>query len=148
MKNKSMISMAILILAVFSMVSVYSADNTTSSDNTTDLDLSTEGPINLSKIINEIKTSPYYEGYDNQTLAWMESLGDKKVFMGDGMIVVMNDTEAGKLNSEYLCDAYLTQFMNCHVLENHSLGSKHPKDVLYVENVKYMGEEIHYLQGS
>lgn len=149
MKNKSVIAILIFLLAVLSMVCVYSADNNTNSDNKTELYLSTEGPINLSKIIDDVKTRDYYKGYDNKTLAWMESLGDKKVFMGDGMIVVMNDTDAGKLHSIYVCDAYITQFMECKILENHSLGNvKYPKDVLYVENVKYLGEEIHYLQGS
>ena len=147
--NKSITIIIILLLAVLSLVFVYSADNNLFSENRTELEVSTEGPIELSKIIEDVKTGPYYEGHDNKTLAWMESLGDKQVFMGNGTIVVMSDYDAGKLRSEYVCDAYITQNFECNIVENHSIGNvKYPKDVLLVENVKYVDEEIHFLQGS
>lgn len=149
MKNRIVTVIIILILVSLSLVFVYSADNTTNSNNKTELYVSTEGPIDLSKIINDIKTRQAYEGYDNETLSWMESLGDKKVFMGKGTIVVMNTSDASKLRSEYVCDADITQHIECSILENHSLGNvKFQKDVLLVDNVKYLDEKIHFLQGS
>lgn len=147
--NKSIIIIIILLLAVLSLVFVYSTDNNLLSENRTELEVSTEGPIELSKIIDDVKTKQYYEGHDNKTLAWMESLGNKQTFMGDGMIVVMSDYDAGKLRSEYACDAYITQNFECNIVENHSLGNvKYPKDVLLVKNVRYIDEEIHFLQDS
>lgn len=147
--NKSIIVIITLLLAVLSLVFVYSTDNYLLSENRTELTVSTEGPIELSKIIDDVKTGQYYKGHDNKTLAWMESLGNKQAFMGNGMIVVMNDYDAGKLRSEYACDAYITQNFECNIVENHSLGNvKYPKDVLLVENVKYVDEEIHFLQDS
>lgn len=149
MKSKGVVAVAILLLAVLSLVFVYSIGEKSDLGNITELEVSSEGPIPLSKIINDIRTAEYYNGHDNETLSWMESLGDMQVFSGDGMLVVMDSSDAGKLRSEYVCDAYITESMECRVLENHSLGDiKYPRDVLLVKDVKYLGEEIHYLQGS
>ena len=149
MKDKSIIAVVILLLAILSLVFVYSVDDTSDSGNKTVLDVYSEGPISLSAVIQDIKTGEYYEGYDNETLAWMESLGNKQVFTGNGTIVVMSSIDAGKMRSEYVCDAYIVETMECKVLENRSLGDvEYPKDVLLVKDVKYLGEEIHYLAGS
>ena len=147
--DKGIVAIVILLLAVALLVPVCSVGENPNSGNLTQLEVSSEGPIDLSVIIRDIKTGKYYEGYDNETLAWMESLANKQVFSGDGMIVVMDRTDASKLHSEYVCDAYITESMECRVLENHSLGDvKSPRDVLLVKDVRYLGEEIHYLQGS
>lgn len=149
MKDKSVIAIVIMLLAILSLVFVYSIDNFTNSNNRTELTVYSEGPIELSKIIDDVKTQEFYSGYDNETLAWMESLGDKQVFTGDGMIVVMSPSDASKLHSLYVCDAYIEEHFECDIVENHSLGNiKYPKDVLFVKNVKYLDEELHYLQGS
>lgn len=149
MKDKSVIAIVILLLAILSLVFVYSVNETNDSGNKTVLNVYSEGPIPLSAVIQDIRTGEYYEGYDNETLAWMESLGNKKVFSGNGTFVVMNSIDAGKLHSEFVCDAYIVETMECTVLENRSLGDvEFPKDVLLVKDVKYLGEEIHYLAGS
>ncbi len=149
MKSKGIIAVVILLLAILSLVSVYSVDEINNSDNKTELTVSSEGPIDLSAIIDDIKTGSYYKGYDNETVKWMESLGNKKVFVSNHSFVVMSSTDASKLRSEYVCDAYIEEFIECEIVENHTLGDiKYPKDVLLVKDVRYLGEEIHYLQGS
>lgn len=75
--NKSIIAIVILLLACLSLVFVYSFDETDNSANKTELEVYSEGPIPLSVIINDIENYSYYEGYDNETLGWMKSLGDK-----------------------------------------------------------------------
>ena len=85
--------------------------------------------------------------YDNETLNWMKSLGDKSVFTGNGFVVIMDSGDAAKLNCEDVTDVYIEQYFDCIVLENRSLGNvKHPRDVLLVKNVKYVGENITDLQ--
>ena len=149
MKGKGIIVMVILLLAILSLFFVYSVDDTNDSGNKTELTVSSEGPIELSAIIIDIKTGSYYKGYDNETVKWMESLGSKKVFVSNDSFVVMSSIDAGKLRSEYVCDAYIVEFIECNVVENHTLGDvKYPRDVLLVKDVRYLGEEIHYLQGS
>ena len=148
MMNKSIIAVVILLLAILSLVFVYSFSESDDSPKT-DLTVYSEGPIPLSDIIQDIKTADYYNGYDNETLAWMESLGDKQVFSGNGTLVVMDSWDAKKIPSEYVCDVYIEEFIECHVLENHSIGDvKYPKDVLLVKDVDYLGQEVHDLQGS
>ena len=148
MNNKSIIAVVILLLAVLSLVLVYSFEETDDSTKTS-ITVYSEGPIPLTEIINDIKTADYYEGYDNETLEWMESLGNKQVFVSDDAFVVMNSWDARKIPSQYVCDVYIEEFIECNVLENHSIGDvKYPKDVLLVEDVDYLGQEIHDLQGS
>ena len=148
MMNKSIIAVVILLLAILSLVFVFSFSERDDSPKT-DLTVYSEGPIPLSDIIQDIKTADYYKGYDNETLAWMESLGDKQVFAGNGTLVVMDSWDAKKIPSEYVCDVYIEEFIECHVLENHSIGDvKYPKDVLLVKDVDYLGQEVHDLQGS
>lgn len=147
--NKGIVAIVILLLAVLSLVLIYSVGETGDSGNRTQLTVYSEGPIPLSKIIEDVKTGSYYEGYDNQTLAWMESLGNKQVFSGNGTFVVMSSYDAAKLHSEYVCDAYIVEFFECDVIETHSLGDvEFSKDIIYVKNVEYLGQEIHGLQGS
>ena len=148
MKHKSIIAIAVLLLAILSLVLAYSFTEIDDSAKTA-ITVSSEGPIPLSSIIDDIRTAEYYEGYDNETLAWMESLGDKKVFVADDAFVVMNSWDARKVPSQYVCDAYIDEFIECHVVENHSLGDvKYQKDVLLVKDVDYLGQEMHELQGS
>lgn len=148
MDNKGIIALVILLLAILSLVLVYSFSETDDSTKTA-ITVSSEGPVPLSGIIEDIKTADYYEGYDNETVAWMESLGNKQVFFADDAIVVMDSWDARKIPSQYVCDAYIDEFIECKVLENHSIGEvESPRDVLLVKNVDYLGQEIHYLQGS
>ena len=149
MKDKSIVAIVILLVAILSLVFAYSASETSDLTNKTELEVYSEGPIPLSTIISDVRNAEYYEGYDNETVAWMESLGNKEVFSGNGTFVVMDKVDASKMRSEYVCDAYIVETMECNVLENHSLGDiKYPRDVLLVNNVEYIGEEIHYLAGS
>ena len=149
MNNKSIFAIVIVLLAILALALVYSMDETNDSTNKTAITVSSEGPIPLSDIIEDIKTADYYEGYDNETVAWMESLGNKQVFVADDAFVVMDSWDAKKIPSQYVCDAYIDEFIECKVLENHTLGDvKYPKDVLLVKNVDYLGQEIHFLQGS
>ena len=147
--NKSIIAIIILLLAILSLVLIFSADETDDLANKTKLTVYSEGPISLSDIVEDVKTKSYYKGYDNETLAWMESLGDKQVFPGKGTFVVMSSYDAANLHSEYVCDAYIEEFFECNIIEKHSLGDvEHPRDVIFVKNVKYLGEEVHSSDAS
>ena len=46
-------------------------------------------------------------------------------------------------------DAYITQTFSCNILENRTLvDANHTVYVLHVDNVEYLGQEIHFLQGA
>lgn len=88
----------------------------------------------------KLKQNHFTGGYDNETLAWMESLGNKKVFEGDGMILIMNSYDAEKIPPIVMADTDLYYLIDCNVLENRSLGNiDHPTDVLLVKNVVCTG---------
>ena len=148
MNDRFIISIVVVLLAVLAISIGYALDNSdgfSNGSNRTTLNVSSEGPIELSKVVKDIKTSDYYRGYDVETLNWMESLGNKFVFVSLDEIVIMDKWDADKIPSAYVCDAYFNEIFSCSVLENHTLGDvKNPKDVLYVKNVEYIGEEVHY----
>ena len=148
MNNKTIVAIIIILLAILSLVLVYSFSESDDSAKTS-ITVYSEGPISLHDVIQDIKTGEYYKGYDNETVAWMESLGDMQVFVSNDSFVVMNSWDANKIPSQYVCDAYIEEFIECRVLENHSIGDvEYPRDVLLVKDVDYLGQQVHGLQGS
>ena len=146
MDRKIIIAIVIVIVAISGILLVSANSNSSNDVNRTTLNVSSEGPEELSVLINEIRTKGYYEGYDNETLQWMESLGDKNVWFSSDKIIIMDSvSDSDKIPSAYVCDASFNEIFSCNVLENHSLGNvKYPKDVLLVNNVEYIDEEVHY----
>ena len=146
MDRKIIIAIVIVIVAISGILLVSANSNSSNDVNSTTLNVSSEGPKELSVLTNEIRTKGYYEGYDNETLQWMESLGDKNVWFSSDKIIIMDSvSDSDKIPSAYVCDASFNEIFSCNVLENHSLGNvKYPKDVLLVNNVEYIGEEVHY----
>ena len=144
------ISISLLILfGALAFLTSFSTDNNASNPSIKNvtLNVSSEGPIELSKIIDDIKTADYYKGYDNETVKWMGSLGNKYVFVSEDAFVVMDKSDSDKIPSIYACDVIFNEIFSCDILENHTLGNvKYPKDVLYVENVKYIREEAFYFE--
>ena len=144
MGKKTVIIILIVLITALALVVGYYISDSPNDENRETLSVST-GSIPLSDIIKDVETGSYYEGYDNETLKWMKSLGDKSVFSGNGTFVVMSPYDASKLRSEYVTDAYITEEFRCTVLETHSLGNvTYPKDVILVEDVEYLRENITY----
>ena len=153
MKRNHIFLMIILIIAflgIFLAVlsAYYPADNNNVALNASlneTLNVSSEGPFALSELINEIKTEDFFKGYDNETVKWMESLGDKYVFFSEDYYVIMDKDDADKIPSVFACDVNFYEIFSCEVLESHSLGNiEYPRDVLYVKNVNYIREEAFY----
>ena len=144
--NKNLIIVFIVfILAVLGLSLIFVCDNSSNSGNETTFNVSSEGPINLEDLINDIKTDEYFKGYDNETVEWMESLGPKYVFFSADEFVIMDIADADEIPSVYACDVDFYEIFSCNVIEKHSLGSgENFKDVYYVKNVKYIGEDAFY----
>lgn len=139
----------VIILAVVAFYHVTESPINVDSNDLTELNVSSEGPFPLSDLIGDIENSSHYEGYDNDTLAWMKSLGDKSVFSGDGIFVIMSSSDAGKIPSVYATDVFIYEIFECRVVETHSLGDiEYSKDVLLVDNVNYLGENIEDMPGG
>lgn len=145
MDRKIMLAIIIAVVA-FLAILAYASDDSSNGGNRTTLNVSSEGPVKLSVLTDEIKTHEYYKGYDNETLHWMESLGNKYVWFSSDEIVIMDSIfDSNKIPSAYVCDASFNEIFSCNVLEKHTLGDvKYRRDVLLVNNVEYIGEEVHY----
>ena len=150
-KNHIIIIISILVILglLFAFLSVYSSTDINARPNfivkDATLNVSSEGPIELSKIIDDIETADYFKGYDNETVSWMESLGNKYVFVSEDAYVIMDKRDSDKIPSIYACDVSFNEIFSCDILENRSLGDvKYPRDVLYVDNVEYLREEAVY----
>lgn len=148
MVKKSNVLILIILLVVLSIVFAYSFGENQGNDSSDVKRLAvSSGMYKLTDFIGDVENKSYYAGYDNETLGWMKSLGDKSVFNGNGFIVIMDSHDAAKLKCEDVTDVYIEQYFDCVILENHSLGNvKNPRDVLLVKNVKYVGENITDLQ--
>ncbi len=148
MVKKSNVLILIILLVVLSIVFAYSFGENQGNDSSDVKRLAvSSGMYKLTDFIGDVENKSYYAGYDNETLEWMKSLGDKSVFNGNGFIVIMDSHDAAKLKCEDVTDVYIEQYFDCVILENHSLGNvKHPRDVLLVKNVNYIGENITDLQ--
>ncbi len=134
------IVLAVLFVAIVAYIDE-NPDATNSSGETMSFNVSS-GPLELSAVIESIKTLPYYGGYDAKTVEWMEGLGNKKVFIGNDTIVIMDDVDAGKIPPEPgITDVYIYNQFSAEVIENHGLGNKLPT-VYYVNNVKFINQEI------
>lgn len=96
----------------------------------------------VSAAVENIKTLPYYQGYDAETVKWMESLGDKRIFSGDNAIVIMDSYDARKIPQDPgITDVYIYDIFTAKVIESHDLGSKLPT-VYYVKDVEFINQEI------
>ncbi|MBQ2665285.1 hypothetical protein [Methanobrevibacter sp.] len=146
MANKGFILLIVVLVVILALVGIYSVTEfQDTGGNLTRLEVSSEGPFKVSEIVEDIENSSYYEGYDNDTLNWMKSLGDMYVFNGLQSFVIMDSDDAGKLPSEFVTDVAITNIFNCEVVEKRSLGNiEHPKDVYLVENVEYLEQNITY----
>ncbi|RAP48230.1 MAG: hypothetical protein BZ136_05180 [Methanosphaera sp. rholeuAM74] len=159
MNNKRILLVMIMLFALLiglSLVatlnnnSTYNMDNynfsTLNTQDKTLLKVNQQGPIDLKEFINKIRTEEYFEGYDSQTLAWMESLGQKEVFTSNDSYIIMNRMDASKINTVFVTDAYIEEYIDCVVVENHSLGGNNPHNVLLVKDVTNLGNRTYYYE--
>lgn len=135
-----------MLVVILGAALLHAGDNSADVNKMT-LNVSSEGPIELSELIEDIKTHDYYKGYDNETVEWMESLGNKYAWFSSEEIVIMDKWDSDKIPSQYVCDASFYEIFSCNVLEKHPLGDvQYPKDVLLVKNVEYIGENVVYYE--
>ena len=133
----------IVLAALFVLFVAYIDDNPSALDSgeTKTFNVSS-GSSELSKAIDTIKTSKYYKGYDAETVKWMESLGNKRIFFGKNAIVIMDISDARKIPQDPpITDVYVYNIFTANVVESHDLGYKYPT-VYNVQNVKFVDQEI------
>lgn len=144
MNKKLSIAIIIILTALFVLFAAYINANSYEEDHSGEnikFNVSSgANPIN--DTIKQIKTLPYYEGHDKDTMEWMESLGDMCVFYGNDSIVVMKSSDAEKIPPEPgITDVDIYTIFTADVIENHSLV-KNQQTVYLVENVTFINREV------
>ena len=143
--NKKLIVVIVIVIAALSIMI-----NLTMNDNSEVMDKSGErlsfnvssGNTQLSRFVNDTMADSKYGGCDSQTMKWMGSLGNKRVFFGNDGIVIMDIEDAEKIPKDPgITDVYIYNHFEGDVIENHDLGDKYP-EVFYVENVTFVTQEI------
>ncbi|MBR6023429.1 MAG: hypothetical protein IK044_00505 [Methanobrevibacter sp.] len=142
MNRKLAAIIVIMLVALLALIVVYIGDDSTSKSGERVSFNVSSGSYGLSEVIKNIKTKPYYEGYDAETVKWMESLGNKQVYFGNGSIIIMNNLDALKIpRPPDVTDAYIYDHFTAEVIEKHSLCEKYPT-VYYVKDVNFDNHEI------
>lgn len=145
MSKKLIGGIVAILIVILAIVLLYAEESPSVMGNETTLNVSSEGPLKLQDVVRDIRTHDYYRGYDNETVRWMESLGNRYVWFSSDEIVIMDKGDSDKIPSQYVCDAYFQEIFSCNVLEKHPLGNvEYPREVLLVKDVEYIGEETHY----
>lgn len=143
--DRKWIIISVIALVVLSVLVVaYMNDNPSVSDNSGETILFnvSSGPLESGEVVDSIKKLPHFEGYDEETVKWMESLENKKIFIGNDAIVVMDGSDAGKIpQGPGITDVYIYNIFTADVIENHDLGNEFPT-VYSVDNVKFVNQEI------
>lgn len=147
MNDKIMIAIIVMLIAILGIVLGFSSNPNVDDaiTNNTTFNVSSGGPIPISVLIKDIKTEEGYKGYDNETVKWMGSLGDKYAWISQDEYVIMDKSDSNKIPSIYAADVDFWEIFSAEVLEKHSLGNvENPREIVLVKNVKYIGEEAYY----
>ncbi len=123
-------------------LSYFSSDTPVGEKNT--IEFYVDSSINLSVFTNEITTYSYFEGYDNDTLTWLESLNPNYVvFSANGTYYIMSPYDASKVLVEFATDVSISDVCRCNIVDKKPLGDN-LKEVYLVDNVEFVEQHVQY----
>ena len=141
-KSYFLIGIVVILIAVLGCVYLSYLISETPCETT--IEVCVDSPITLDVFVNEIKTHPYFEGYDNDTLTWLESLNQNYVvFSSNNSYYIMSQSDADRLPIEYATDVSITDICSCNIVNQKALGNN-LRNVVLVENVQFKEQRIEY----
>lgn len=141
-KSYFLIGIVVILIAVLGCVYLSYLISETPCETT--IEVYVDSPITLDVFVNEIKTHPYFEGYDNDTLTWLESLNQNYVvFSSNNSYYIMSQSDADRLPIEYATDVSITDICSCNIVNQKALGNN-LRNVVLVENVQFKEQRIEY----
>ena len=141
-KSYFLIGIVVILIAVLGCVYLSYLISETPCETT--IEVCVDSPIPLNVFVNEIKTHPYFEGYDNDTLTWLESLNQNYVvFSSNDSYYIMSQSDADRLPIEYATDVSITDICSCNIVDQKALGNN-LRNVVLVENVQFKEQRIEY----
>lgn len=141
-KSYFLIGIVVILIAVLGCVYLSYLISETPCETT--IEVCVDSPITLDVFVNEIKTHPYFEGYDNDTLTWLESLNQNYVvFSSNNSYYIMSQSDADRLPIEYATDVSITDICSCNIVDQKAMGNN-LRNVVLVENVQFKEQRIEY----
>ncbi|MBQ2636025.1 MAG: hypothetical protein IJG09_04905 [Methanobrevibacter sp.] len=143
-KSYLTIVIVIILIAILGCVFLSYPSTDSSTGVKTTIEVCVDSPIKMSVFVNEIKNHLYFEGYDNDTLAWLESLDvNYMVFSSNGSYYIMTQTDASKLPVEFATDVSIYDVCECEIVSKKPLGFN-LGEVILVKNVEFKEQNIQY----
>ncbi len=143
-KSYLTIGIVIILIAILGCLFLSYISTDSPSGEKTTIEVCVDSPIKMSVFVNEIKNHPYFEGYDNDTLAWLESFDyNYMVFSSNESYYIMSPTDASKLPVEFATDVSIYDICDCEIVSKKPLGFN-LRDVVLVKNVEFKEQNIQY----
>lgn len=142
-KSYVTICIVIILIAVLGCVILSYLNSEALAERTT-ITICVDSPITVETFIDEIKNHPYFEGYDNETLTWLESIpANYIVFSSNESYYIMSSADENDLPIEYATDVSIYDVCDCVIVDERPLGSN-LRDVVLVKDVKFKEQIVHY----
>lgn len=116
--------------------------------NRTSVSICTDSPITLDRFTDDIRNNSYYNGYNETTLNWLESLdGEYMVFSSEDAYYILDEDDALSMPQESSSDVSIYNFCNCTVIDQKPLG-KDLKDVVLIDDVEFINQHVNFYDGQ
>ena len=143
-KSYLIIGIVVILIAILGCICLSYLTTEYNPGEKTTIEVYDDGFIDMGVFINEIKNHPSFEGYNNDTLAWLESLGQNYiVFSSNESYYIMSPYDANKLPREFVTDVTITDICDCTIVDQKPLGNN-LRNVVLVKNVDFVGQTFQY----
>ncbi|MDO5831432.1 MAG: hypothetical protein Q4Q14_01215 [Methanobrevibacter sp.] len=139
--KKITIMLVIAIVAVIGLSAAYAITESNTTNNTT-LSVETKSPMTVSEMVSIIPIEPYFKSYNHTTFNWLKEFDSNYViYTTDEYYLVMNASDAIKINEDVTTGISVTNNITCNVVENRTFGSG-LNNILHIENVEVVSSDI------
>ena len=143
MKKKFTLILIIAIVAVIGLSATYATESNSSSNTT--LSVETKSPMTVSEMVSIIPIEPYFKSYNHTTFNWLKEFDSNYViYTTDEYYLIMNASDAIKINEDVTTGVSVTNNITCNVVENRTFGHG-LNNILYIENVEVISSDLDHI---
>ena len=141
MKKKFTLILVIAIATVIGLSAAYAITENNTTNSTT-LSIETKSPMKVSEMVSIIPIEPFFKTYNHTTLNWLKEFDSNYViYTTDEYYLLMNASDAIKINEDVTTGVSVSNNITCNVLENRTFGSG-LSNILHIENVEVISTDI------
>ena len=143
MKKKLTLILVIAIVAVIGLSATYATESNSSSNTT--LSVETKSPMTVSEMVSIIPIEPFFKSYNHTTFNWLKEFdSDYVIYTTDDYYLVLNASDAIKINEDVTTGVSVTNNITCNVVENRTFGHG-LNNILYIENVEVISSDLDHI---